>query len=62
MNTPKVQTDDVPTDGAPSDHNPDGTMPHGIPEALRGQEPTGRASNDRVNTETAALAVTQGKP
>ena len=61
MNTPKVQTDNVPTEGAPSDHNPDGTTPHGIPDALRGQDASGRASNARIETETAPLASEEGK-
>ena len=57
MNTPKVQTEDPPTEGTSPDHNPDGTMPHGIPEAMKGEKATAKPTSARHETEMAPLII-----
>ena len=62
-NTPKVQTDaDIPVEGTSPAANADGRTPLGIPEQASEGEPKGRASNDRLATETAPLNIEKGGP
>lgn len=59
MNQPKVQTD-VPAEGASPDANPTGDTPHGIPKGVAENDPRGRASDERLDSETAPLKTGGG--
>lgn len=62
-NTPKVQTDDeIPVEGTSPAANADSRTPLGIPEQASESDAGGRATNDRLATETAPVNIEQGKP
>lgn len=62
MNEPKVQDDIVPEDGTSPAVNPEGRTPFGIPVDADKAEPSGRASDERFETETAPLRTGKDEP
>ena len=62
MNQPKVQDDVVPEGGTSPAVNPEGRTPLGIPVEADEADPTGRAGDERFETETAPLRTGKDEP